>query len=317
VPAVVDTNPGRRPSQPTFIVIGAQKSATTSLYNWLRQHPQIYLSQQKELDFFSQDALYEKGFDYYCERWFANTGTAKAIGDVSPHYMLSSAVPQRLARHLPRAQLVAILRNPIDRALSHYLMMKKRGLESRPFKIAATELMQTGRGLISSVHTNYLVAGLYGKTLAEFLQYYPRASLRIMFYEELISEPVRHFASLLEYLGVDPSFIPRDLDKIYNRRAHASRFPAFEAWMMRRTLLKRAIKALVPAEALSRFLFWFDTEFNVRRNKDETDEAMEQTLRERLQDYFQEDVAALQVLCGRATPWSEFAGNAGSTQCNS
>jgi hypothetical protein len=306
MPAAIDAPPGRMPSQPTFIVIGAQKSATTSIYNWLRQHPQVYLSKQKELDFFSQDALYEQGFDYYCRRWFASTGAAKAIGDVSPHYMISAAVPERMARHLPQAQLVAILRNPIDRALSHHSMIRKRGLDSRPFSVAAAELMQAGHGLINAVHDNYLVGGLYGATLGRFLQYYPRNSLHIMFYEELIAEPARHFSSLLEYLGVDPGFIPVDLGRIYNRRAYASRFPALEAWMMRRNLLKRLIKSVVPASTLSRFLFWFDTEFNVKRIKDEEMETVELPLRQRLQEYFHDDVMALQALCGRKTPWVEF-----------
>jgi hypothetical protein len=296
--------------QPTFIVIGAQKSATTSLYHWLRRHPQIYLSQQKELDFFSQPVLYERGLDYYCKTWFAGAGRARAIGEVSPQYMLSSAVPERIAALLPGVKLLALLRNPIDRALSHYAMQRMRGMEHGTFEQATRELLSSAPALIDHVHDNYLVAGLYGNILEGYARLFPSQSLQITFYEELLAEPRRELRRILEFIGVDPELVAHEFREQYNRRADGRRFPGFEAWVLRQQFLKRVIKSITPAALSSRFLFWFDTEFNVRRER-ETGQAAEsgvgKSLRSDLREYFRADVGRLQALLNRGVPWPEFA----------
>jgi hypothetical protein len=294
------------PNQPTFIIIGAQKAATTSLYHWLRQHPQIFLSGQKELDFFSETERYANGIDYYRRKWFANAGTAIAIGDVSPQYMLSAATPARIARDLPNVKLIAILRNPIDRAVSHHSMLRKWGVEQRSFGVAARELAKSGHALIEHTHTNPLVGGLYGAILGRYLELFPRRALCIEFYEDLIEQPQRRLQHILDFIGVDSAFVPDDIGDVYNRRATQRRFPAFEDWIMRRHVLKRAISAVVPPVLLSRFLFWFDTEFNVKRSEQDEEPALDAPLRQFLVDYFRPDVARLELLIGRPVPWPEF-----------
>jgi hypothetical protein len=294
------------PSQPTFIVIGAQKSATTSLYNWLRNHPQIFLSAQKELDFFSQADLYANGFDYYRNKWFSDTGAAIAIGEVSPQYMLSAAAPARIVRHLPNVKLLAVLRNPIDRAVSHHSMLRKWGVEQRSFTTTAKALAEGGRELIDHTHENILVAGLYGAILERYLGLFPRQALCVEFYEELVAQPQQRLQRILEFIGVDPNFVPDNLGDVYNRRGSRRRFPGFEDWMLRQQVLKRAIKALVPSVLLSRFLFWFDTEFNVKRSAQKEDPEIDAPLRQILVEYFRPDVVRLEALIGRAVPWPEF-----------
>ena len=292
---------------PNFLVIGAQKSATTSLYRWLRQHPDVYLSPQKELEFFSRTDLYELGFSYYCKRWFSDVGSAIAIGDVSPQYMMSAVAADRIARHLPTARLIAVLRNPIERAHSHYLMMRRRGLEDRSFDAAVDELIEIGVEVWGELDDkNYLAGSLYGRVLDGYRCWFADSRLKVVFYEDLSTDPRAQFAEVLTFLGVDPEFVPRDIGKMYHRGADARRFPRFEAWMMQQIRLKHAIKRIVPAAQLSRLLFWFETELNVRRSPRAVHEGVSKKIRHRLRDFFLSDVDRLRQLIRRDVPWGDF-----------
>lgn len=295
------------PNHPTFLVIGAQKAATTSLFQWLREHPGVFLPAQKELEFFSDDRLYAQGFAFYCERWFNDIGEARAIGEVSPQYMMSSAPPARIARHLPQIKLIAVLRNPIDRAFSHYVMSSRRGLDSRSFAEAVDVLVAGSRNLAAHVdETAYLSPGLYGRILGEYRRFFPEGSLSVLFYEELLQDPQVSLRNVYRFIGADPDFVPDSIRTAFNRGAARKRFPRFESWMMRQATLKRLIKAIVPRERLSNLLFWFDTELNVMRSKAGEAAGPEESVRRRLRGYYQEDVRSLEDMLGRKVPWSEF-----------
>lgn len=294
-------------SRPTFIVIGAQKAATTSVFQWLREHPDVYLPAQKELEFFSNDRLYERGFGFYCDRWFRETGAAKAIGEVSPQYMMSGATPARIAENLPDVQLIAVLRNPIDRAYSHYVMSLRRGLEKKSFEEAIDTLVMKPHSVPMQLdELSYLEAGLYGRILGEFRKFFSEHSLRVVFYETLIQDPEGCLENLCRFIGVDAAFIPQNIGTVFNRGSSLKRFPRFESWMMKQKNLKRLVKAIVPHEHLSKFLFWFDTEMNVFRTKSTHASGPTPVARERLRHYYREDVRKLETLLGCEVPWTEL-----------
>jgi hypothetical protein len=108
---------------PTFIGIGAQRAGTTWAYNCLAQHPDVYMSEKKELHFFY--AHYARGLDWYAAQ-FSAAGDAVARGEISPDYMYSREALANMARDLPGVRLFAILRNPIDRAISAYSLRQER-----------------------------------------------------------------------------------------------------------------------------------------------------------------------------------------------
>jgi hypothetical protein len=295
------------PSHPTFIVIGAQKAATSSLFQWLLPHPEVYLPGQKELEFFSDDHLYERGFAFYCERWFREAGGARAIGEVSPQYMMSSSTPARIAQHLPQVKLIAVLRNPIDRAFSHYAMSVRRGLEVRSFADAVDVLVARGYELTAHVdEMGYLSASLYGRIIEGFHRFFPKHSLTVLFYEELLQDPEGSLRDVYRFIGVDPNFVPKNIRAVFNRGGDRRRFPRFESWMMRQATLKRLVKTVIPHERLSKFLFWFDTELNVVRSRATKTAGPDASVREKLQHYYLEDVQKLEGLLGREVPWSEL-----------
>src|SRR5688500_17742284 len=114
---------------PSFLIIGAMKSGTSSVHRYLGQHPDVFTSQRKELDFFNRH--YDRGLHWYMRQF--GPGVA---GESSPNYMkahLWAETAGRIRKHVPDARLVCVLRNPIDRTLSHYLHSVRQGRETRSF----------------------------------------------------------------------------------------------------------------------------------------------------------------------------------------
>ena len=111
-----------------FLIIGAQKSGTTSLFKYLNQHPDIAMPADKEAPYFTNDELYSAGWQHYLGNYFTGYDQELLWGTASPQYMSDLRAAERITRDLPNTRLIAILRNPIERAYSHYLMQKRRGL---------------------------------------------------------------------------------------------------------------------------------------------------------------------------------------------
>jgi hypothetical protein len=139
-----------------FLVIGAQKAGTTSLFEYLRLHPEIHMPPGKEVPYFSDDGMVAHGWEAYLGQTFAGTDPSLSWGTASPQYMAGAVlmpagpvggapervVPERIRERLPEARLVAILRDPVARAESHHRMMRLRGEEPRSFDRAVAELLR-------------------------------------------------------------------------------------------------------------------------------------------------------------------------------
>ena len=180
---------------PNFMIGGVQKGGTTWMYRTLKRHPQIFLSELKELDFFWRESLYAKGLDWYAEH-FQDAGGAKAMGEVTPTYLYSEAAPERIAKALPGVKLIFSLRNPVDRAYSAYRHNRRRLAESLPFEEA---IRQEGIG--------YIPRGFYYQQLKRYHQYFPKENILILIYEEFSKDPVAGFKQCFQFLGVDDSFV--------------------------------------------------------------------------------------------------------------
>jgi hypothetical protein len=110
--------PGRLPN---FLIVGAMKSGTTSLARYLGAHPQAYVAPEKEINFFERGYVWNRGVDWYASR-FEGAGDALAVGEASPSYMYWPTAIERMASVVPDARLIALLRDPVERAYSHYLL---------------------------------------------------------------------------------------------------------------------------------------------------------------------------------------------------
>ncbi|MHB8329638.1 MAG: sulfotransferase domain-containing protein, partial [Acidimicrobiales bacterium] len=122
---------------PDFLIIGAPKSGTQSLARWLSDHPNVFFAAQKELNCFSDDILFAEGPDSY-RRHFADAGSRLAA-EASPTYLASETAPSRIPALIPKARLIAILRDPVERAYAHYWWRRNWGAEKRDFVEAITQ----------------------------------------------------------------------------------------------------------------------------------------------------------------------------------
>jgi hypothetical protein len=205
---------------PNFIIIGAPRAGTTSLYHYLNQHPQISMSKIKETNFFTYLASQVESdyqirpnstwpvttFSQY-EALFDIKKNTKAIGEASPVYLYTPNVPKLINKHLPNVKLILILRNPIERAFSSYLKDCREGVEKRSFEVAVTEELQDPKKIIASINF-YIRAGLYFEHLTRFSEYFNSSQIKILFQEDLYKEPSFVLRNLFDYLEVDNQFVP-------------------------------------------------------------------------------------------------------------
>jgi hypothetical protein len=225
-----------------FIIVGAQKSGTTSLFQHLRRHPEISLPVGKEVPYFSHDTVYARGWTAYMRNLARHESFADPMrkwGTVTPQYMVGGVyqpagdvaarnddertVPLRINERLPNARLIAILRDPVERALSHHRMLVMRGLERRSFDDAIGELLhpdvleQSRR--YPRERTGYIAWGEYGRILAGYFDVFPREQILVVFTEELERAPAQLLSRVQEFIGVTADFEPDDLGARYQAGA--------------------------------------------------------------------------------------------------
>jgi hypothetical protein len=201
-----------------FLVIGAQKAGTTTLWNLLRDHPELWFPDAKEAPFFSHTEIYERGWGSYLRRVGAPAGDGVLRGTITPHYMQgrhdvsTHAVAERIFGLLPEVRLIALLRDPVERARSQHAMATARGLERRDANRAMSESLLPDalhQGRLAPDDTNtYVVQGEYGRILGEYLSFFPRAALHIALSDSLSRDPRGVASRVLAYLGVSGDYEP-------------------------------------------------------------------------------------------------------------
>jgi hypothetical protein len=209
---------------PNTFVIGAAKSGTTSLYDYLDQHPEVFMSPVKEPRYFAyaenppemagpgdEETNRESGAVYTLEEYralFAGATTESAVGEASPVYLYDEDAPRLLHGQCPDATLIAVLRNPIERAYSHYLHLFQSGREPLEDFGAAldAEDERVAAGWEWSWH--YRRMGFYGRQLARYLDVFDREQLHVYRFEELTDDPVGFAQAVYRAIGVDASFAP-------------------------------------------------------------------------------------------------------------
>ncbi len=219
---------------PSFIIIGSTKCASSSLHNYLGQHPEIYTSKVKETGFFSLH--YERGPDYYTS-YFKEGVNKKIIGESTPTYCFLPYVAPRIRNLLPEAKLIICLRNPLDRAFSSWLMKTGLGTETLPFDISMdicikkldyTKKMLAGKdGEKYWIENNnnhsakdelrprtYIIGGLYSEMIKHYLQFFPAEQLKIIFFDELTKDLNGQLSEIFGFLGADPGFIVPDKESV-------------------------------------------------------------------------------------------------------
>ncbi|MGF1528639.1 MAG: sulfotransferase domain-containing protein [Candidatus Competibacterales bacterium] len=303
-----------------FIVIGAQKAGTTSLFEYLRPHPALCLPAEKELPFFVRDDLLAQGWEAVAARHFAGAKDHQRWGTASPQYMGDPRAPARIAAAFPEVKLIALLRNPIQRTYSHYQMSCRRGLESRPFARVVEEALDPAAlaaarrapapdyaaGYLAkdpAVNRFYVVWSEYGRILDHFAQHFAPTQFHLVYTEALQQQPREVLRGILAFLDVDAEFVPPNLGTVYHRGGGRPWVPQ----ALRRRIMAlgpvRALWSRVPGDQQGRLRRWYER-LNVRPKAAEPGPGPLE--RQRLAEHFRADVAALVTRVGRPAPWPEF-----------
>jgi Sulfotransferase domain len=197
---------------PNFLIIGAMKSGTTALYYYFEQHPQIYMSPIKEPNFFcsegqeNPDGKSITSIEAYRDL-FRHASDATAIGEASHCYLYEPQAAARIRAHVPGAKLIAVLRNPIDRAYSHFLHMVRNGTEPLTDFAQALREEEVGAHRERSPQ-DYIGRGLYYDQLKRYFDTFGQDQVRVYLYEDLSDAPVEMLRDAFRFLGVDDSFVP-------------------------------------------------------------------------------------------------------------
>ena len=211
----------RRRSLPDFIIIGAQKSGTTSLNYYLGQHPRLFRSFKKEIHYFDGGRIpeidnFEKGPAWYRAHFplRVTMGAAARTFEASPLYMFNPLAAGRIFATVPGVRLIAVLRNPTERAISHYFHEKRERREPLPMLEAMQQEEQRLEPVIDNqdykskifIQCSYKSRGLYRQQLERFLDCFPRQQLLVLDSKELFSAPDKILARVFDFVGVDAGF---------------------------------------------------------------------------------------------------------------
>jgi hypothetical protein len=314
----------REPALPNFFIVGTGKAGTTSLYHYLQQHPQIYMSPVKEPCYFASEiradnltATYQRHIrrmsqslperlgggrpvrplGWLVSEWedylglFQGVQTETAIGEASVAYLWSETAAANIASRLPDAKIILILRDPSERAFSQYLHQLSVGLTYSTFREHIEKCVQNQDRKLGA-HYPLLEVGLYSRQVKRYLDLFPRNNIRIYWYEEDWRKPNWLLEDLFKFLNVD-TYSANTSDKRLQRRA--PRFAAMN-YALKQFGITHQLREFAPSWLRStarRLLF---------RNGSAV--KMNSTDRQYLIDYYREDIKNLSSLLNRdLTTW--------------
>ncbi len=291
--------------RPTFLVIGAAKAGTSALFDFLAQHPDVFASPVKEPNFFAfaggrasftgpgdQEIVRRTISDRhrYLEL-FDGVRFESAIGEASAFYLYWEGAPANIARWLPEARLVVVLRDPASRAFSSYRHLVRDGHETLSFEAGlAEEPTRIAAGWQPLWH--YRAAGRYVEQLERYFALFRREQILVHLYDDFVKDPLSVVARTYDFIGVDPEFRP-NLAKRLNPSGRP-RSATLRGVLQRESLLKRCARNLLP-QRMRTGLWRALTRVNTRP----THETMWGETRRMLEADFAAEIDRLEGLLGR------------------
>jgi hypothetical protein len=216
------------PLLPNLLLIGAPKSGTTSLHEYLALHPEIAMSRRKELKFFTRDDWREKVGWY--EAQFPDS--ARVRGESSPGYTMFPYLPsvaERAHELIPDAKLIYLVRDPVDRALANYVEFVALGFETRPIEEALAD--------VDDPANPHVCASRYASQLDRFLRLFEPGKILVLDAADLLRHREHALRETFEFLGVDPMFKSPEFERTYNTGDAKVRYNALGWWMVQHGIL--------------------------------------------------------------------------------
>ncbi|MFY9226977.1 MAG: sulfotransferase domain-containing protein [Blastocatellia bacterium] len=282
---------------PNFLIIGAAKSGTTSLYQYLNQHPEIYMSSFKEPHFFVAQCIprdkiplrevitdlaeYQKLFDGVTKE--------KVFGEATSTYLTYPQVAEKIYQRIPNAKLIAILRNPAERAYSAFTFALQLGTEScQNFEEALAKDQE--RKKQNQVCKEYKERGYYFAHLQNYYKFFPKEQIKVCLYDDLRQNPRELLRDIFQFLEVDDSFTV-NFEQIYNATRKV-RSKLLYRFLTQPNPLHRFLLKVIPLKVRKMFRVY-------ERTLGEKFPPMPENIKIELLKEYREDILSLQDLIGR------------------
>lgn len=277
-----------------FICPGAQKAGTTTLYEILKQHPQLCLSSKKETKYFLKD-IDELSLIDYRDNYFRHCNGKNVIGEIDPEYLFYRDVPRKIKSVLgSNVKFVFLLRNPVDRAYSHYWMSYRRGFEMDTFENAF--LLEKDRLKTNEKkdiwHHSYFERGFYSKQIENYLRFFPVENMHFIVFEEFIKKKNEVMKELLRFLCVDDRFQFEDIEKRYNKGT-MPKSKVLSHLFGQPMLIKKIGKIFIPFRSIRWKIYSLLEKYNV---SDKKPPFMKEETRDKLIDYYRVDIKKLEII---------------------
>ena len=291
---------------PNFMCIGAAKSGTTTLFEILKQHPNIYVPLFKEPRFFDFNESYNKGIDWYSDTYYSNVKEEYTIGDFTPSYFFNKDTPQRIYKHLNNnIKFIVILRNPVDRAYSHYLHTLRDEREKLTFKDAIKKEQsrmikyEQKMDYVNILRHSYISQGMYGKLLQRYLEHYKLEHFLILHFEEdFLLNRKKTIKRVFEFLEI-PNNDNININILANKASKA-RFKTIKKLMQKKGLWRNSLKNIIPHQIIqivkNNIQKYNTVEYNPPKLKAEYRKFL-------MEEHFNSDILILESIIKRKMNW--------------
>jgi hypothetical protein len=293
---------------PNFLIIGAPKAGTTALYKFLCQHPQVFMPENKEPGFFAyagkQPDFSGPGDEYaWTNRWsvtdledyqqlFEEGKDAIALGEATTMYLYWPPTAQNIQHYVPDARLIVMLRNPVDRAFSHYRHLIRDVREWEEDFLKAMELEDERIAQHYAPAWHYRHVGLYSEQIQRYLSLFSQEQIRIYLYDDFKVQPQAIMQDILHFLEVDADWMP-NLQQRHNTSDKIPKYKWLNKLLTNESVLKKTLRPLIPANIRQPWSAKLYRKFEVKGPD------FQPHYRQALLPLFKDDVLALQDVIHR------------------
>jgi len=273
-----------RTTLPNVIVIGAPKCGTTSLHRYLGEHPEIFMSKEKELSFFVEEFNWSKGIDWYKAHFDSRYSVNGESTTLYSHYPKFKGIPARMSQWIPDAKLIYILRDPIQRMISHYMQIFKGDIENRSF-------VDTMTG--PDRNQDILDTSKYFMQLEQYFPFYIKSRILIITLEELIAHKIDTLKKVFRFLNVDDTFTSPKFSSIHNSSSKLRKKTRVGRKLSQTSLMKKIHALPVHRRWYLEHLLYYLFSGRIRRPQ------LTDGLRHELTNMLRDDINTLREFTGR------------------
>ncbi len=276
---------------PNFLCVGAQKAGTTTLHNILKQHPDIYLPELKEAHFFDCEDRYQKGLSWWIDTFFDKYSNEKIMGAITPDYLYYDEVPQMIYNDLGNdIKIIIVLRDPVERAYSHYLMSRRRGIEDLSFREAIeTENERIKQSQYNRNHFSYVSRGFYLEQVKRYVNLFGKDQILFLSFEkDIINDIDNTIFKIEKFLEIEQIKLN---SKISSNVASEPRYKIINKLIRQNNLLKQSIKFFIKSDLIKFKIKNFIENMNQRKILKK--EPLNKQDRAKLIDLYQKEIIEL------------------------